>query len=680
MISTNRFAHLVPRIGFGIVLFLSFCLLISTAWISDFDSDELSAILRATAASNFNQHIDQGVLPDGHPSGVQTFIWLGSHFGGWDPLVFRFFWVAITLVGNVYFKKWLYKIAFKNGHDVQTAQWISLMGFTLISLMWWPINLGSWLRPYAPGYSALMLFLFQFDNINSKKFAWLWTGIFLGLLGYIHYFALLTALIYLFVTWGWDFGKLKHILAVKIGIVALLLNLPQLSVVLHQFQLGGLNWLGPPTPVFFIDHLNHVSGKSPWIHGIILALVLNRLLFKPWTWNTDFNKNLLVWFAVFIILYSYSIFRKPVLQHNALFFAFPLLISGISEMIVVGVHSFKKPIFYSIIFGLTGLFLNNIFIEKLHFADIRTHDRYAEPFRIYKNEQVNLRSNTMLLIDGPVDLLEFHKKDFLAQVPNVNNVHFIQSIPNIAGFTPTIAGSTPTNLKSVSTIPRSTPTNQQSVPNIPRKEINNMVNSNQIWLDWANGIWGKDTLILALNSGSNFNILNIINHISKRVALPWDSRYWVHRTVGGEIQCFVRNKEKSKLNSPNYTTIQLKSNEPIFIDLKRFKIKSYDLIGIRFTSPKIKLDSIKLVCALFKEGFNKAKIQYDYRWEQGTNDSCIYLTLKLADIPEWTTESTLRLNLESAAASNLAAILNLSSADSKFEMEILPGNPFTYGI
>jgi hypothetical protein len=138
---------------------------------------------------------------------------------------------------------------------------------------------------------------------------------------------------------------------------------------------------------------------------------------------------------------------------------------------------------------------------------------------------------------------------------------------------------------------------------------------------------------------------------------------------GINLSSFFGNKEIEQKR-----VLSLDSNASVFVNLNSFKINSYDLIGIRFISNKLKLDSIKLVSALFKEGFNKARIQYDYRWEQGNSDSCIYLTLKLVDILEWNNESTLRLNLESANP------LHMPSTDSRIEIEIIPGNPFTYGI
>lgn len=81
-----RFFKAILTLSFTTLFLISSSLLLFSAWVSDFDSDELSSILRADQSENFIQHINLGVLPDGHPAGIQTFIWLGTHFGGWSPL------------------------------------------------------------------------------------------------------------------------------------------------------------------------------------------------------------------------------------------------------------------------------------------------------------------------------------------------------------------------------------------------------------------------------------------------------------------------------------------------------------------------------------------------------------------------------------------------------------------
>jgi len=788
-----RFFKAILTLSFITLFLISGSLLFFSAWVSDYDSDELSSILRANQADNFLQHIQLGVLPDGHPAGVQSFIWFGTHFLGCSPFFFRLIWVIFTILGNIYFKKWLYKVAKGQGCEEHIANWISMFGYAFISLMWWPLSLGSWLRPYVPGFAVFMFFLNQFELLRNKRNSWILTGIFLGLLGYIHYFALLTGLVFFIVSWGWEFGFKSTKTFIKIGAIAITINLPQLFVIQHQFQLAGLNWLGKPTPNFFIEHLQYITGNNFWIQWIFLFAIVLRLILIPPKWNSTFIKNILIWLCVFIVLYTYSIFRKPVLQHNALYFAFPLFISFFIEMLVALLNFINQKInlfqskytpiptettnnnpiinlFQSkynpiptettnnnpitnlfkkqfnsmgelvnsiiLILGIL-LLLNNTIFEKLYFAEIRIHDRYTEPFRIVKDYKLNERPKIQILMDGPEDVLNYHKSHFLQHQSTINNLNFIQSLyhPQKKNTNPSGIHSLPKSSKlEVNSIPtqqsKNHSTQQSRYPTevyFNKTRAESKINPNQPWLDWTQGLWGQDTLLLALNSGSNLNILNILNHRSRRINLPWGRKHRVHRTVGGEIQCFVRNtakagifvnpdsgklkvsnsrknsfanKELSKsvvenkdftnksvaenMNSKSIKRFNIPSNSYIFIDLKPFSIQPYDLIGVRFTSKNSTLDSIKLVSALFKEGFNKAKIQYDYRWEQGSNDSCIYLTLKLIDIPEWNQNSSLRLSLEvsgtlqSDNGSISKDLLDLENC--LYEIEILPGNPFTYGI
>jgi hypothetical protein len=319
--------------------------------------------------------------------------------------------------------------------------------------------------------------------------------------------------------------------------------------------------------------LNYISGNSRWFQGIIVVFISVGLLFQNRNWSNAFIKNWLVWVIVFIILYGYSIFRKPVLQHNALYFAFPLLVSVVPELIISGIESLKFKIKNRILtktailsftsVGFMALMVFNILFEKLQFADVRIHDRYAEPFRVYSNYHLGNMKNSMILVDGPLDVLNYHKNN-LIHTENISdtNIQFIQQIQN------------------------------------PPKKTQN---ANQIWLDWSNGLWGKDTMILSLNAGSNMNILNILNYKSQRRNLPWGRKPWVQRTVGGEIQCFVRNKNKIGDFNPKFnqrkTIIPKNWDEPVFIDLTSLQINKYDLIGVRLTSPTINMDSIKLESA-----------------------------------------------------------------------------------
>jgi 4-amino-4-deoxy-L-arabinose transferase-like glycosyltransferase len=84
---------------FGILILSAFIRFWGIADIS-FTYDELSAIFRARAAT-WHEHWQLGVMPDGHPPGMQTLIWLWVHyFGEHAPLMHAA--MAAFSVGSVY--------------------------------------------------------------------------------------------------------------------------------------------------------------------------------------------------------------------------------------------------------------------------------------------------------------------------------------------------------------------------------------------------------------------------------------------------------------------------------------------------------------------------------------------------------------------------------------------------
>ncbi|MBM3437992.1 MAG: hypothetical protein FJX91_02550, partial [Bacteroidetes bacterium] len=59
--------------------------------------DELSAIFRAMQASNWHDHLQNGVAVDGHPAGLQTLLWLWVRYFGTDFFIPRVFTALFSL-------------------------------------------------------------------------------------------------------------------------------------------------------------------------------------------------------------------------------------------------------------------------------------------------------------------------------------------------------------------------------------------------------------------------------------------------------------------------------------------------------------------------------------------------------------------------------------------------------
>ena len=48
-----------------------------------FSNDEFSAYFRFCDEKSFQHFIEFGVMPDGHPAGIQCFLWIWTSFFGW---------------------------------------------------------------------------------------------------------------------------------------------------------------------------------------------------------------------------------------------------------------------------------------------------------------------------------------------------------------------------------------------------------------------------------------------------------------------------------------------------------------------------------------------------------------------------------------------------------------------
>lgn len=431
------------------ILLLRFWDLEAYAW----GYDELSAVFRAMQARDWHAHLHQGVAVDGHPAGLQTLIWFWISANGADVFIPRLF-TSVVSVGVLW---QLHGIA-KRHFDVETAYWaVCLMG-----LMWWQVGMAIWIRPYI---FALPFVLWSWDLVLGLLHRrdigghvllperWGWFAIKLGgaLAGaaYIHYFAGLTA--------GASFiallllqPKIKpspsehtqglhpsYILFLPVT-VAFLLYLPHLPLTFAQFQLGGLGWLNAPTPKFLWQFLRHATGNSPAILLLFTGALIYAIQYqvriaylpKPASFNRILQQPTILltlgFLLVFAFGYFYSVVRAPILQNNALYFSFPLIIlvaaSGITTLrnqlgdTQNSINRFEKNTRPFAIL-LPALLLFNTLYQKQFLTLERkgSHHRIVEQSLQFAETQTKshqtrgTNSDLHIWLDGPADNYQFHK-------------------------------------------------------------------------------------------------------------------------------------------------------------------------------------------------------------------------------------------------------------------------------
>ena len=419
--------------------------------------DELSAVFRAMQAKDWHAHLHQGVAVDGHPAGLQTIIWWWISIAGSDVLWPRIF-TALFSIGVL----WQFHRMAKTLFGYEAAFWsVAMMG-----LMWWQANMGIWIRPYifalpfVLGSWNLVLGLLKNRDSNGdvllpNQMGWFAVKLGGALAGaaYFHYFAGLTAgasfIALLLIQSKIPTNPSNHTQGLHPSYIlflpvtfAFLFYLPHLPLTYAQFQLGGLGWLNQPTPEFLWQFLQFATGHSLPILILFVGSILYALQFhiriaylpKPASFKRILQQPILLltlgFLMVFTFGYIYSVVRAPILQNNALYFAFPLLILVVSSGIATlrnqfgqtknGINQFEK-LTQPLALLIPALFLFNTLYQKQFLTLERkgTHHRIVEQsLQFAKNQTQSQQSrgtngDLNIWLDGPANNYQFHRSQIL---------------------------------------------------------------------------------------------------------------------------------------------------------------------------------------------------------------------------------------------------------------------------
>lgn len=393
---------------FGLILIIALLLRLRGIETLPFYYDEVSAILRARF-TGWDEHIEKGIIPDGHPPFVQTFLWLFIKFFGENSYLLKSIF-AIAGVTAVYF-------TYKSGKRLFHSQ-AGLMAAALLAVAYQPVFWSQQIRPYSFGLASITALLWVFSLIATKKTIKIQHFILFGFLTalncYIHYFAGLTAITTGIILILFCYKKYPKYIIIAVSTTVLLL-LPALPVFVHQFSHKGLGWLGKPELSFFAEHLYVIFSKS-WV--LLMTVVISLLLFL---WKSGFNaaakKKLFAMANLFAIPlltgYFYSIFRAPVLQHSVLIFSMPFLLlflGGISK------EAAPKPQYIATILILSGG-LYALTIENKYYSVVQK-EPYSYILQQFSDKAK--QNQTAFYFDGATDVAEFHLERILKPKPQNN--------------------------------------------------------------------------------------------------------------------------------------------------------------------------------------------------------------------------------------------------------------------
>ncbi len=375
-----------------------------------FTYDEVSAWAR-TGFSNFKDLIEQGVMGDGHPAGIQVFLNYWRMLFGDSEISFKlpFLMMGILCIWLVFLigKFWF-------------NETVGLLCAAFIATIQYAVEYSQIARPYISGLFFSLMAVWCWTNYlfntgkMTKRFQLTAYILFASLCCYNHYFSLLFAFI-IGVTGLFFVDVQKRWLYIFANLVVVILFLPHLIITLNQFKIGGVGgWLSRPDYYFFFRYLNYVFQFSWWTKGIVLLLIALGFFYPD---NNIASKNkfriiCILWFFLPMLTgYFYSVYRNPVLQYSVLIFSFPFLLFFL--------FSFLKPFNLSVNFLLVaGVMITcsyALIFQRKHYTIF-----YHQPIEqiakncIHINQELN--GNETVLINEPSKYFGYYLNKYQSNI------------------------------------------------------------------------------------------------------------------------------------------------------------------------------------------------------------------------------------------------------------------------
>ena len=288
-----------------------------------FMHDEFSALLR-TRFDNFHDFIQQGIMPDSHPIGVQLFLWGWVKLFGWSA-----FWVKLPFVlmgiGSIYLIYIIGRQWFNRKVGLFSAAFFAVSQFTIFY--------SQLARPYSAGlFFVLLMAVFWYKVVFGTKMT---TKDYVGFAlsawacSLMQYFSIAQAGL-IFLTGLFFLPKERRKAYWLSGIAAVVLFAPTLPIFYQQLFVSGSigGWLSAPKSTFLLDFIQYTMNYSQlfmFAVGIIILLPLilgkRSRLRQPLRWAG------IAWFVIiFAIAFIYSLKREPIIQHSTLIFSYPFVI------------------------------------------------------------------------------------------------------------------------------------------------------------------------------------------------------------------------------------------------------------------------------------------------------------------------------------------------------------------
>lgn len=398
-------------------------------------NDEMSALFRLNY-DTFAELVQKGFYVDGHPGGIQTFLWQWVRYFGDTEWAVRLPFVIMGILAV-----WMsYKVArqmFGIASGLFTAAALTFLQF--------PLLYSQIARPYGPGvlfglmlvYFWLKIFFDENGELNSHKPKMTHLAGFTlsaALCMYTHYFSFLFALIVGFS--GFVVARRNNIFYyIGSAIVAALLFVPHIPITLNHLTFKGLGlWLGVPGKSWIFEHLFYIFDQSLYI--LIVFLITSAVLLYLNRENKRtlrYRLFLAAWFLMPVLIgYIYSVKVNPVLQHPVLIFSFPYFIMLIFSFAGNDFGKMKQWLLALFllagVLGTTGI---NKYYQKQHFGEFKD---IARLIAIWQQSYGDTAITKAININNPM-YIDFYLERFKAKVKfdlyNINGSEGLKALSEI---------------------------------------------------------------------------------------------------------------------------------------------------------------------------------------------------------------------------------------------------------
>lgn len=331
-------------------------------------NDELSAIARLNY-STFSDLIEYGVKTDGHPAGVQMFLYYWTSIFGNSPFAVRLPFILAGTI-SIFFA---YLIAKKWFNST-----VGLYSAAAFAFLEYPIFYSQLARPYSFGLLFSLINLYYWSKIFlEKKYNfkyYLFFAFSAALCAYTHYFSLLnTVVLGIFSVFFLNKSNIRFFI-VSI-IISVLMYIPHIKIFLYQFGVGGVGgWLPKPDNDWILDYLYYVANSSYIVIFSFCTLLIAIIFFFS---NKKYiNKlqiiSILLFLATFLTGFFYSKYGNAVLQNSVMIFSFIFLIMFLFSFIKNENKMLKQillPVFSLLLISSTVI--ENKYYSTEHFGEFK---------------------------------------------------------------------------------------------------------------------------------------------------------------------------------------------------------------------------------------------------------------------------------------------------------------------